>query len=109
MSTDPLFVIISLSDLETDRHGHVRIIPEKKRPRYIHEDQSEAETELLRLQRLHGHTSAPFVLFKAIAVGETRHPFSSADNSASFVKPLTQDIPVTISEKPVKKRKPIKP
>jgi hypothetical protein len=58
-----MFIIINLTELEPDSFGNERIIPQIRRPSYLHETEDAAQAELLRLSE--HNPSCKFVMFAA--------------------------------------------
>ena len=56
-----MFVIINVTEMHPDSFGNERIIPTNRRPSYLHENEDEAQAELLRLSQQ--NPSTKFVLF----------------------------------------------
>ncbi len=59
------YLIVDMSENEWQGSWDHEVIPQRKRPTYIHWDEDEAEKELLRLKKK--SPQGDFVLFKAIS------------------------------------------
>jgi hypothetical protein len=65
-----MFVIINITaPLLPDRFGDECIIPENRRPTYVHETRQQAENEALRLAQTHG---GKFAILGALAFTEEK-------------------------------------
>lgn len=86
-----MHVIINIGKInESIFTGEACIIPQDKRPTYVHDDLESAESELLRLASTHPGQHNRFVIFSATAESEYHKQFIASPflNGAFVLKPF---------------------
>lgn len=81
-----------------------RTLPEKRRPKYLHETREEAEQEALRLGQSQGSSVRTFVVFEAIMWSRVRALFVPGSIPVCFLDPIESPA-IQIPERPRKKSK----
>jgi hypothetical protein len=105
MSTQCIIVNMG-QPLDRDRFDNERIIPESRRPKYVHDDLESAETEALRLHQKHAGPAGRFVIFQAVQATAWRTPFEVAASTVAVLEPYSPPQPFIIPERaPRKKRR----
>jgi len=83
-------IIINMGQpLDADLNGNEHILPERRRPKYVHDDLESAETEALRLHKQHAGPQGRFVIFQAVAQTAWRTPWEVAASTIATLEPVT--------------------
>lgn len=80
MKSAPCLIVNMSEPLEPDHFGNDQIIPERCRPKYVHDDLDSARAECLRLHSQKGSSGANcrFVIFQAVEFSEWRDTYVPA-------------------------------
>ena len=104
MSTQCIIVNMG-QPLLPDLHGNEHIIPEIKRPGYVHDDLESAQTEALRLHKKYAGPQGRFVIFQAVEQTVWRNQWVIATPTVAALEPIETPAATIPERTPKKKRR----